>query len=483
MEKKTKVKGLGEMPHSLENERALLGCILMDARIQIEVAGRLKESDFYFDRHRVIFKTLDGILAANKPLDVVTLIDALEKEGSLEVAGGVEYIVGLSDVLPSSANYERYLEMVLRDGTLRRLMQSSLDIIDKCNTNVEREEALSYAEDAIYKISETADTGEMVKIDKILPTVMATFDQLAKDKTASRGIKTNYRGIDNLLNGLNKSDLIYLAARPSAGKTSFAMNIVENVAKQGYSCAFFSLEMSKEQLTQRLVCSIAEVSMENAVKGRLSKQEWINVVRAQQVMADMNVYINESALTTPREILSQCKRLKSKSALDLVVIDYIQLMTSGKKIENRQQEVSEISRNLKLMAKELNVPVLALSQLSRAVETRKGRPQLSDLRESGSLEQDADIVMFIHRPDKGAKAEEMVKNNIRENVAEILIEKHRNGPTGMVPLYFKGECTKFVNITEDGVPEGGVAPVSAPVKLEGVEELPSDAVESGDDIF
>lgn len=484
MEKKDKkLNGFKEMPHSLEAERALLGCILMDAKIQVEVAGAVKESDFYTDNHQIIFKTMDEVIAKNQPLDMVVLIDALEKKGSLEIAGGIDYIVGLTQILPSYANYDRYLKIVLRDSVLRKLARGALDIIDKCGGNVDMEEALSFAEDAVYKISETADTGDMIKIDKVLPDIMAKLDELAKDKSASKGIKTMYRGIDNLLNGLHKSDLIVLAARPSAGKTSFAMNIVENVAKQGYSCAFFSLEMSKEQLTQRLLCSVANVSMENAAKGRLTKTEWLKIAQAREIISKMNVYINESSMTTTREIMSQCKRLKAKSSLDLVVIDYIQLMSSGKNLENRQQEVSEISRNLKIMAKELNVPVIALSQLSRAVETRKGRPQLADLRESGAIEQDADIVIFIHRPDKNAKAEEKARNDIQENVAEILVEKHRNGPTGMVKLYFKGECTKFLNLNENGEIDGDEA-VSAPkVKLDGVEELPSENTETDAELF
>ena len=348
---------------------------------------------------------------------------------------------------------------------------------------MDAEEALSFAEDAVYKISETADTGNMVKVDKVLPDIMAQLDELAKDKTASKGIRTMYRGMDNLLNGLHKSDLIVLAARPSMGKTSFAMNIVENVAKQGYSCAFFSLEMSKEQITQRLLCSVANVSMENAAKGILDKSEWLKIAKAREIISKMNVYINESSLTTTREITSQCKRLKAKSSLDLVVVDYIQLMSPGKKLDNRQQEVTEISRSLKIMAKELNVPVIALSQLSRAVEARKGRPQLADLRESGAIEQDADIVIFIHRPDRNASPEEKARKDIQENVAEILVEKHRNGPTGMVKLYFMGECTKFLNLNENGEIEGEYV-VSAPkVKLEGVEELPQDNEKTDAELF
>ena len=450
-------KAAGDMPHSLEAEQALLGCLLLDTKIQLEIASDLKEEDFYAESHKYIFSAMDMLIKSNQPVDLVTLTDALEKQGALEQAGGIAYITGLTDVIPSSANYHKYLDIVTRDSMLRKLIYGATDIISECQTSLDKSSALAFAEKTVFDISNTADTSSVVQISKVIPEVMIKFDELAKNRGGARGIKTQFTGMDNLLNGLHGSDLIILAARPGVGKTSFSMNIVENVAMQGYSCAVFSLEMGKDQLVQRMMCSVAGVSMENALKGRMTKTEWLKIAQAREILGKSKIFIDDSALITPQQVLSKCRRLKLKYGLDLVMIDYIQLMNSGsnKKDENRQQEITGISRNLKILAKELNVPVLALSQLSRAVETRKGRPQLADLRESGAIEQDADIVMFIHRPDKSATEKEISEGKVQKNVAEILVEKHRNGPQGMFKLYFKGECTKFINLNQDGEPEDG----------------------------
>lgn len=447
----------GDMPHSLEAEQALLGCLLLDTKIQVEVASSLSEEDFYAESHKYIFGAMYELIKNNQPVDLVTLTDLLEKEGTLEQTGGISYITGLIDIMPSTANYKIYLDIVLRDSMLRRLILGSSEIIKECQGSTDKEASLAFAEKKIFDISETADNSEMVKIGAVIPEVINKFDELSKDKSAYRGIKTKFRDLDRILNGLHGSDLMILAARPAVGKTSFAMNIVENLALQGYTCAVFSLEMGKDQLVQRMICSVAGVNMGNALRGQMNRTEWLKVAKAREMLANTKIYIDDSSLVTPQEVLSKCRRLKRKTgALDFVMIDYIQLMNgSGKKNEdNRQQEISNISRNLKIMAKELNVPVLALSQLSRAVEARKGRPQLSDLRESGAIEQDADIVMFIHRPDKNASEKELAEGKIKQNVAEIIIEKHRNGSQGTVELYFKGECTKFLNLNSDtGEPE------------------------------
>lgn len=468
-------KKIGDMPHSLEAEQALLGCLLLDPTIQFEVLSTIKEEDFYAESHKYIFSAMESLVKQNKAVDLVTLTDVLEKNGTLRNAGGLEYIAQLTTVMPSSANYQRYYDIVTRDSMLRKLIHGSSDIIDNCMQSTDKDMALSFAEKTVFDISNTADTSDMVKISNVIPDVMSKLDELCKDKSSARGIRTKYRGLDNILNGLHNSDLMILAARPAVGKTSFAMNIVEQVALQGYSCAVFSLEMSKEQLTQRMMCSVAGVSMSNAMKGTMSQTEWLKIAKAKELLANAKIYIDDSALITPHEVLSKCRRLKRKGGLDLVMIDYIQLMNnnSSKKSDNRQQEISEISRSLKILAKEVNVPVLALSQLSRAVETRKGRPQLSDLRESGAIEQDADIVMFIHRPDRSATEKELAEGKVQPNVAEICIEKHRNGPTGIVKLYFKSDCTKFVNLNEEtGEPDEEESKQSKPVKISGYEELP-----------
>lgn len=443
----------GDMPHNVEAEQALLGCLLLDQKVQTEIFSGLKEDDFYSESNRSIFRAMDKLAKANKLIDLVTLSDELEKAGELESVGGINYLTDLTDIMPSTANYREYLDIVTRDSVLRKLINASTEIINECRTGKDRSASLALAEKKIFDISSSMDTGRLVKIDSVIPDVLMRIDTVSADKTAFRGVRTGYTGIDNLTDGLHKSDLIILAARPSVGKTSFAMNVVGNVAMQGFTCAVFSLEMSKEQIVQRLLCSIADVSMSHAARGEMTEQEWTRFMRANEILSKSNIYIDDSAVIIPREMLSQCRRLKAKQGLDLVMIDYIQLMDSGTKSkeDSRQREITEISRNLKLLAKEINVPVIALSQLSRAVETRKGRPQLSDLRESGAIEQDADIVMFIHRPDKGADQTEIDSGKVKKNVAQIIIEKHRNGATGMVELYFDGERTKFLNLD----PESG----------------------------
>lgn len=484
---------IGDMPHSLEAEQALLGCLLIDPRVQVEVAAFIKEEDFYAESHKHIFNAMEKLIKANQTVDAVTLIDVLEKSGTFEQAGGITYITQLTSVMPSSANYKRYLDIVTRDSLLRKLIKGSAEIIEDCKTSTDKISSLAFAEKTVFDISNTTDTSSVVKIGSVIPDVMEKFDQLSKDKSSSHGIKTKFKGLDNLLNGLHNSDLIILAARPAVGKTSFSMNIVENVALQGYSCAVFSLEMGKEQLVQRMMCSVAGVSMENAMKGKMNKTEWLKIAKAKETLSNAKIFIDDSAIISPQEVLSKCRRLKSTVGLDLIMIDYIQLMTPGtrRNSENRQQEITEISRNLKILAKEINVPVIALSQLSRAVETRKGRPQLADLRESGAIEQDADIVMFIHRPDRGATEKEIAEGKVQRNVAEIIVEKHRNGPMGIVKLYFKGECTKFVNLNDEtGEPDYEDKNNSEKaVDVKGYQDLPlpeepaSDNVSVDEEIF
>ncbi len=473
---------INEMPHSIEAEKALLGCLILDVRIQLEIASSISKDDFYIDAHQIIFDAINTLIKQNKVADFVTISDVLEKQGNLEMVGGIDYLSKLTNVLPSAAGYKKYLDIVQRDSMLRKLIRGSADIIEECQKSTDKKLSLSFAEKTVFDISDTADTSEMVKINDVIPDVMNKFDELSKDKNSSKGIKTQFKGIDRLLNGLHKSDLIILAARPGVGKTSFSMNIVENVAMQGYSCAVFSLEMGKDQLVQRMLCSVAGVSMENASKGQMNKTEWLKIAKAREMLSNTKIYIDDSAMITPQEVMSKCRRLKRRNGLDLVMIDYVQLMTPDKtrNSDNRQQEITEISRTLKILAKEINVPVIALSQLSRAVETRKGRPQLSDLRESGAIEQDADIVMFIHRPDKNATEKEIAEGKVQKNVAEIIVEKHRNGPQGLVKLYFKGECTKFMNYDEESgeyedkeIVEGASSSTTTKT-VEGYEDIPSD---------
>ena len=469
----------GELPHSLEAEQALLGCLLLDTKIQVEASAYLSEEDFFSESHKYIFEGMKELIAQNKPVDLVTLSDVLEKKGTLELCGGIAYITELSFVLPSSANYQRYIDIVKRNSMLRKLIKGSAEIIEDCRTSMDSTRSLAYAEKVIYEVSNNADNSEIVKINSVLPDVINRFDELSKDKSKLAGIKTHFRDLDFKLNGLHGSDLIILAARPAVGKTSFAMNIVENVALDGHSCAVFSLEMGKEQLVQRMVCSVAGVNMSNATRGVMNHVEWMRIMQAKKKLSKCNIFIDDSSMIKPSEILSKCRRIKRKYGLDLVMIDYIQLMQpeKSKNGDNRQNEVADISRMLKIMAKELNVPVIALSQLSRSSEKEKRRPQMSDLRESGAIEQDADIVLFIHRPEKSASEKEIAEGKVKEGVAEILIEKHRNGETGKIELFFKKECTKFVNYnsaTGTVDTDDNAENVSTDTTIAGVEDLPKD---------
>ncbi len=472
---KSKIK-TNEMPHNLEAEQSLLACIIIDKEVQVEVFSLLTVDDFYSESHKNIFEAMASINAKNVPIDLVTLTDELEKLATLTEAGGISYLAQLSTSLPSAANYKYYLEIVKRDGILRRLIKSANDIIENSADSPDKDKALAFAEKKIFDISQSVDTSSMVKIGEVVPVVIEKFNAINKDKNAFQGIKTGYHKLDYMLNGLHKTDLILLAARPAMGKTSLAMNIVENIAvNEGKVCAVFSLEMGKEQLAQRMVCSLAEVSMQDALKANLDKDKWSRLMKAQAKLSEAKIFIDDSSMITPTEILSKCMRMKRKHGLDLVMIDYLQLMNGGtsKNNDNRQQQIAEISRSLKILAKEVEVPVIALSQLSRSVEQRSDhKPQLSDLRESGAIEQDADIVMFIHRPDKSATDKERAEGKVQENVAELLIEKHRNGPTGSVKLYFNGACTKFLNIED--------APKVETTKPEEQEDGEQTEVDNGD---
>jgi replicative DNA helicase len=437
------------MPNNLDAEQALLSCMLIDNEILADVLEKLTENDFYQESHQYILSAMKLIFAEHKPVDLVTLIDKLETEGHLEQAGGVNYISELMQITPSSANYNHYFDIVRRDAVNRNLIRAANDIVKFARTSDDNVKSVQYAESLIYGISKTNDTSTMKDIRESggIDAVLEKFQKLAEDKDAYRGIPTGFIKLDKLTNGLQKSDLIVLAARPGMGKTSLSMNIVENAALNNDKvCAVFSLEMPETQIIQRLMCGYAGVSMASALAGKLTPEDWKKLAKASEKMRKARINIDDSSRVTPAEILSKCRRIKAKNnnQLDLVMIDYIQLMSSGKKSseQNRTQEVADITRELKIMAKELDVPVIALSQLRR-MQTKE--PQLSDLRESGAIEQDADIVMFINRPDVTATEEELKKGNIVKGMADLIIAKHRNGGLDRIKLRFKGELTKFVN--------------------------------------
>ena len=444
-----------QLPHNLEAEQSVLGCILIDQEVQSELLTELKESDFYIGAHKDIFSAMCDIYNQSKPIDLVTLSDRLEWQGKLETVGGIGYLTDLASFVPSTANYRSYVEIVKNDGILRRLIHSADAIIEDSKKSDDSMQSLSYAEKLIYDISAENDTSSLTRITEQFNGVLQRFEAISKDANAYAGLKSGFKMMDEYTNGFRKGNLIILAARPSNGKTTLAMNIVENAAMQSNAvCAVFALEMTKDELAQRMLCSVGGVNNSDAIRGNLDDEGWQRLWAARKKLADARIFIDDTSITTPAEILSKCRRLKSKYGLDLIVVDHIQLMEVSKggvkRGDNRQQEITEISRNLKMIAKELDVPVIALSQLSRLVTGRKGqKPVLSDLRESGAIEQDADIVMFIHRPDKVAEEEDMAKGKVMKNVAEILIEKNRAGSVGSFELLFKGENTKFVDMPPD----------------------------------
>ena len=437
------------LPNNLEAEQALLGCLLIDVETQTDILDKLSEDDFYQESHKLIIGAMKAVFNARKPVDLVTLADQLETDKSLDKAGGLSYITDLAQITPSAANYKYYLEIVKRDSINRRLIRASQDIIEMAQNSSDSSDSIAFAEKLVFDISKKLDTSALVDLreDDSYDKVLSKFETISTDPNALRGVKTGFTKLDKITNGLQKSDFIVLAARPGVGKTTIGMNIVEHAALfDNKVCAVFSLEMPRVQLAQRLLCSAAKVSMSKAMAGELTQSDWKKLWKASAELKQAKIYIDDSSKISPAEILSKCRRLKArKEGLDLIMIDYIQLMGSGSRRieENRQQEISTITRNLKIMAKELDVPVLALSQLRRI--SSKEEPQLSDLRESGAIEQDADIVMFIHRPDVAATEEEIKSGRVIKDAAYLIIAKHRNGELGRVKLRFRGDQVRYVN--------------------------------------
>lgn len=441
------------MPHSIEAEQAVICCVLIDNTVSMDIIPVLTDEHFYSQAHQIIFSHMQKLYNERKPVDFVTLVDSLEKEGRLGEVGGIDYITSLTYIVPSAVNFNSYLTIVKDACVLRRLIKASSEIIDMSYNNASKQEALQFAEKSIFDISKEESASDLELLNESLKEVIKKFDTIARDRNSLRGLSTGFAGLDRLTNGLQRSDLIILAARPGAGKTSLSMNILNHTALNGAKVAVFSLEMPKVQLAQRSLCSVSGVSMEKALKGELTTDEWKMLWNANAKLSNAKLYVDDKSTNTPMDILSKCRRLALKEGgLDLVMIDYLQLMKSGKKVleGNEQAEVQDISKNLKIIAKELNVPVIALSQLSRGVENRKDadgghRPVLSDLRSSGSIEQDADIVMFIYRPDQYKDTEGQADRDI----AELIVAKHRNGPQGTVKLRWNGATTSFENLESD----------------------------------
>ncbi|MBE7073514.1 MAG: replicative DNA helicase [Clostridiales bacterium] len=469
------------MPHNIEAEQAVLGCILIDLQAQTDILALMKEDDFYSSSHKQIYSTMCAIYQKSTPVDFITLTDKLDQDKILDKVGGIEYITTLTNVVPSAANFTYYCNIVKADSIRRKLIFSGQRIIENAYESEDKEQSIQFAEKEVFDVAEKQGASALEQVgvqNGAVSRVIAKFDQIAKDPTSLKGIPTGYRDFDKITNGLQNSDLILLAARPGVGKTSFSMNMVVNAAvEQGKNCAIFSLEMGRDQLMQRAICSLAKVSMAKALNGTMDAEEWKRIWQATKKLESSGLYVDDSAMTTPADVLAKCRRLKTSKGLDLVMIDYLQLMNSGsnKKDQNRQNEVTDISRNLKIAAKELNVPIIALSQLSRDVEKSSRpdhRPVLSDLRDSGAIEQDADIVLFLYNPEKYND----VPQEDEPGTVELIIAKHRNGSTGTVKLRWIGEYTTFVNLGEKTF-----IPKREHIEADKIEETPIDNFD--DDVF
>ena len=440
------------MPYSRDAEMALLGCFLMDNDIVVEMLEKLTEDDFYQESHKYVFSAMLKVFNERNPVDLVTVSDKLDSEGTLEKAGGIVYLTELAQITPSAANYQSYYDIVKRDSMHRKLIRASRQIIETSMGSSDAEKALAFAEKNIYDISKETERSALLSMAEgdVVDSVIRKFELLQADPNALEGVKSGYKRLDRMTHGLEPGALIVVAARPGMGKTSLAMNLVENISlRSGKTSAVFSLEMTRQEITQRLICSYSNVSNTKAMQGKLEAKDWRKLMQAADKLKKSKIFIDDSSQVTPAQILSKCRRLKATHGLDFVMIDYIQLMTSGddkkKSSENRTQEVASITRDLKIMAKELHIPVVALSQLRRY---QNKEPQLSDLRESGAIEQDANIVIFINNPYKMATPEEQASGKYTPDGAELIIAKNRNGEQGRISMKFIGECTKFVEVDD-----------------------------------
>ena len=439
------------LPNNFEAEQAVLGCALIDSEICLNIVGKLEDTDFYNETHRHIFRAIKELQKDSINVDFVTVSDYLDRKGLINNVGGIAYITTLTNIVPSAAGYNHYVEIVRKNSVLRQIIITCGDTITKAYDKDSDENILGATEKAIYEIAERDQSGSLERIENSLERVINRIEEIHKNGGATRGLKTGFYQIDKATNGLQKSDMIIIAARPGVGKTSLAMNIVTNAALDSKAkCAVFSLEMGREQLAQRMLFSVANVSMAKALRGDLNESDWAKIWKAEKKLKEADIFIDDNAMNTPNQVLSKCRKLKREKGLDLVAIDYLGLMKSDEKTDNRQNEVASISRQLKILAKEINVPVLVLCQLNRSVEQREngkpGKPVLSDLRESGSIEQDADTVWFIHR-DMSAK--EIAEDKDGSYTAELIIAKFRNGQPGSVYIGWDGKRTTFYNLEKD----------------------------------
>ena len=430
-------------PYDEQAEASVLGAMLLDKSAITTAVEIIHAEDFYYDSHKAIFEGIMRLYNKNEPADMITLSDFLKKSGQLEAVGGYTYLGRLTSGAGAVSNTEAYANIIKEKSTLRALIRAGGEIVeDSYSDEDDVSSIIEKAEKSIFDITQDNQRNGLMKMRDVMVDTFDVMQKRSENKGGLTGLTTGFIDLDRKTSGMQKADLVLLAARPSMGKTALMVNIATNAAlKAGASVAMFSLEMSRNQLSQRILSSLSHVDLMKIISGDLTTEEWSKAIETMTYMNEMAIYIDDTAGITPLEVKAKCRRLKAEKGLDLVVIDYLQLMEVGGRAESRQQEISAISRQLKGIAKELDVPVIALSQLSRAPEMRADhRPILSDLRESGAIEQDADIVMFLYRDEYYNPDTE------KQGLGELIIAKHRNGPTGTVELLFKGEYTKFVNL-------------------------------------
>ena len=436
---------LGKVPpHDIEAEQAVLGSMLTDKDAVIAAMETLKPDSFYREDDKAIYEAMQNLYNRAEPIDLITLKNELETMSKLEQIGGIEYLANLPEKAPTSANVQKYISIVEEKSMLRMLIKTANELVDLGYSQTEDvEDIMDHAEKKIFDIMQKKNQKGYSPIKDVLVESFTKLEELYNRKQHITGVPTGFTDLDYRTAGLHGSELILIAARPAMGKTAFALNLASNAALRGKTgVAIFSLEMSKDQLVNRMLCSEAMVDSNKMRTGKLEEDDWAKLAQAIGPLSEANVFIDDTPGITVMEIRTKCRKLKLEKNIGLVIIDYLQLITgNGKKGGSREQEISEISRSLKILAKELNVPVIALSQLSRAVEQRPDhRPMLSDLRESGAIEQDADIVMFLYRDDVYNKESE------KKDIAEVIIAKQRGGTTGTVDLLWMGSYTKFVNL-------------------------------------
>ena len=432
-------------PQNIEAEQSVLGAMLIKKEAITQAQELLRPDDFYREAHRIVFETMLELAGDNEAVDLVTLTEALRKKEMLEKVGGISFITALANYVPTAANIVYHAQIVKEKSELRHLIDAATEIASAAyEATDDVKDIMDDAEKKILAVAANQTGGAFEPIRNIVIDTVGRVETLYENQGGLTGISTGFRDLDRDTSGLQKSDLILVAARPSMGKTAFTLNIATYAAMHGHTVAFFSLEMSKEQLVQRMLCSEGGIDSQRLRTGQLEDADWDRLINTADRVSKASIYIDDTAGINVMDLRSKARRLKAEHGLDLIVIDYLQLMQGRSKggDNSRQQEISEISRSLKALARELDVPVVALSQLSRSVESRTvKKPMLSDLRESGSLEQDADIVMFLYREDYYDQETE------RKNITEVIIAKHRNGPIGTIELFFQKEFTKFRDLS------------------------------------